>query len=240
MTLKPKFGTKVGKALWTFIFIFTCALPLSAGNNFQSQDQYLDGTHCQPGTISIPGIYKSAALSGNFEVTHAVMDFGGDHSLDVTTSVEQNTTGYSRYSVQLRLDSGAAQDFVVAAPPGGLRVELHDMTGDDVANDLLLRPAFLDRLPTVLLNDGHDHFTVAISASDPGSISSGQELAPRENDGHGTIGLMSSGFRMGGLTPGNQFFRQLKEFTFFRVSQVCVGDSEHTSSSGRAPPIPAI
>ena len=32
------------------------------------------------------------------------------------------------------------------------------MTGDKVPNDVVLRPALLRWLPTVLVNDGHEHF----------------------------------------------------------------------------------
>jgi hypothetical protein len=176
--------------------------------------------------IPAPGISEFSTPNDPLEVTHTVVNFDGDHSLDVTTAVEQNISGYAHYSVQLRSDSGAVQVFEVAAPPGGLQVEMRDMTGDAIPNDLLLRSALLHRLPTVLVNDGHDHFTVAISAGDPGSISCGEQFAPGGNDGHGTIGMMSSGFRTGGLRHGHALFPQLS-----------VGDSVHRSSSGRAPPV---
>jgi hypothetical protein len=239
MKPKPNFGWKAGQVLWTFILIFTCALSLSARNDLQAPNTNLGGGRPQSVNISTADIPERSAPNSRLEVTRYVMDYDGDHSLDVATVVEQDISGFARYSVELRLASGVEQSFVVAAPPGGLRVEMRDMTGDKVPNDLLLQPALLHRPPTVLVNDGHDHFTVAISAGDPGSFSSGQELAPGGNDGHGTIGLMSSRFRTGGLKHSDQLFPQLREITFSFVSQLCVRDSEHPSSSGRSPPFPA-
>jgi hypothetical protein len=99
------------------------------------------------------------------------LDFDGDHSLDAATVIEQPSVGYAKYTVQLHLASGAEQSFVVMAPPGGLQVEMRDMTGDNIPNDVVLRPALLRWLPTVLVNDGHQHFEVAWSGPDPGSFS---------------------------------------------------------------------
>jgi hypothetical protein len=164
------------------------------------------------------------------------MDLEGDHSVDVATVVEQVFSGYASYTVQLHLASGAEQSIVVKAPPGGLQIEMHDMTGDQVPNDLVLRPALLCWLPTILLNDGHDHFAVAISSDPPDSLSSGQELASGGNDGRATAALISSCLKVGGLPHSEEFFQQFREHLHSSSIAVAVPRSEYTSSSGRAPP----
>jgi hypothetical protein len=147
------------------------------------------------------------------------------------------TGGYAQYTVQLHLASGVDQSFVVAAPPGGLQLEMHDMTGDKVPNDLILRPALLRWLPTVLVNDGHDHFAVAISGTNPDSFSCGQALDSQGSDGRGTIALMSSGFKTGRLVDdGGLFLLQVKEEFFSPATQTNAMSSCETSCSGRAPP----
>jgi len=111
-----------------------------------------------------------SAISGSTdrsEIKNYFLDFDGDHSLDVATVTEQPSAGYTKYTVELHLASGAEQSVIVRAPPGGLQVEMHDMTGDRVQNDVVLRPALLRWLPTVLVNDGHEHFEVAVSGTDP-------------------------------------------------------------------------
>src|ERR1039458_9800135 len=127
MNLEAKFGWKAGQPLGIFLLILTCALSVSARNNSQAQAADADGTPLQSDAIPAPGISGPSAPNGPLEVTHYIVNFEGDHSLDVTTAVEKNSSGYSRYSVQLRSDSGAVQVFEVAAPPGGLQVEMRDM-----------------------------------------------------------------------------------------------------------------
>jgi hypothetical protein len=63
------------------------------------------------------------------------------------------------YTVRLQFASGAEQSISVAAPPGALQPEMRDMSGDSVANDLVLSPKLLGLPPIVLLNEGHDHLT---------------------------------------------------------------------------------
>ena len=165
------------------------------------------------------------------------MDYDGDHSLDLATVVEQAIGGYSRYTVQLRLASGAEQSIAVTAPPGGLQLEMHDMSGDKIPNDLVLRPALLQWLPTVLLNDGHDHFAVAISGTDSDSMSSAKELESRGNDARGTVALLSSGFKTGLLVnDGGLFLPQVQVYLLSPTTQVIANGLGHSSSSGRAPP----
>jgi hypothetical protein len=234
-----KCGLTFGKILWTAGLALT--LILSAGAREPSEDMSRSRAHeglsnTPSKSLSTPLAPESAPLGNRREVTSFVMDLEGDHSLDVATVVEQVFSGYASYTVQLHLASGAEQSIVVKAPPGGLQIEMHDMTGDQVPNDLVLRPALLCWLPTVLLNDGHDHFAVAISSDPPDSLSSGQELASGGNDGRATAALISSCLKVGGLPHSEEFFQQFREHLHSSSIAVAVLRSEYTSSSGRAPP----
>jgi hypothetical protein len=226
---------KRGWVLLAAVLILTLAVRLGAQDSSEGLVPGLYPAH-RAASISGRGATVPSALNDHFVMKRYDLDFDGDHSLDMATVIERVSNGFATYTVQLHLASGADQSVVVAAPPGGLQIEMHDMTGDKVPNDLILRPALLRWLPTVLVNDGHDHFTVAISAGDPCSISCGQELNPAGTGGHGSVGLMSSGFRTGGLRRTAQLFPQLRKNTFTVVSQLCAGNSEHQPSSGRAPP----
>ena len=171
------------------------------------------------------------------EVRRYFMDFDGDHSLDVATVIERPLGGFARYTVRLHLASGAEQSIDLTAPRGGLQLEMHDMTGDNIANDLILRPAFLRSLPTILLNDGHDHFAVAITGPNSSSLSCGQELAPRGGDDQGTFALLTSGFKTGGLMNyGGLFLPQVPEKLFSAATKVIAQSVDYSFLSGRAPP----
>jgi hypothetical protein len=172
------------------------------------------------------------------EVKNYFMDFDGDHSLDVATVIEQPSAGYTKYTVQLYLASGVEQSIVVSAPPGGLQVEMHDMTGDKVPNDIVLRPALVRWLPTVLVNDGHEHFEVAVTGPDPSSFSSGEELGSRTRESQTFALLMSSGFKAVHLPNSRrQFDPQLQECLFSSITQTVTDRLGHASSPGRAPPL---
>lgn len=196
-------GWKFAIALCAVALVFTFALSVGA----RARPQVICRDASQPfatkasaefsSSFAVP---ESGGTSHHQQVTQYVIDFHGDHSLDVPTVVEQVIGAFSRYTIQLRLASGSQQSIDVTAPPGGLQLEMHDMTGDKIPNDLIIRPALLRWLPTVLLNDGHDHYAVAISGTDLGFMSSGQELTSRGTDDHGTVALMSSGFKTSGLT----------------------------------------
>src|ERR1700719_433106 len=101
------------------------------------------------------------------ENTHYAMGFGDAPRLDVEAIVDEVLALYTRYTLRLHPASGADQTIVVSAPVGGLELEMRDMTGDGIPNDLVVTPALLHLPLMVLVNDGNDHFTVAISASDP-------------------------------------------------------------------------
>jgi hypothetical protein len=243
MKLAAKFGLTLVNALSTLGLAF--ALALTAAAQERSEDLARSQTQADTnGSVSEPistSVAPESSATGNrSEVTSYVMDFEGDHSLNVATVVERLCSGYASYTVQLQLASGAEQSIALTAPPGGLRLEMRDMTGDKVPNDLVLRPAIIQWLPTVLVNDGHDHFAVVISNHPPDSLSCGQDLESRGSDARGTAALMPSGFKAGGLTRDRELFPQLREFLFAPTTQAVFPRWEHITSSGRSPPAPAI
>jgi hypothetical protein len=179
-----------------------------------------------------------ATAREHLRIKNYFLDFDGDHSLDVATVIEQPAAGFTRYTVQLHLASGAEQSLEVAAPPGGLQVEMHDMTGDKVANDVVLRPALVRWLPTILVNDGHEHFEVAVSASDPRTFSSSGDLGSRRRESQTFALLTTSGFEYVHLLnsrglPGPQ----LQQGSVFSLHQMVTTVLGYRSSSERAPPI---
>jgi hypothetical protein len=172
------------------------------------------------------------------EVRNYFMGYAGDHSLDDATVIEQPSAGYTKYVVQLHLASGAEQSVIVRAPPGGLQVEMHDMTGDKIPNDVVLRPALVRWLPTVLVNDGHEHFEVAVASADPSSFSSTEDLGSRRRDSQMFAFLMSSGFKTAYLPNSRRpFDPQLRECLFSSFTQTVPNRLSRASSPGRAPPL---
>jgi hypothetical protein len=189
-------------------------------------------------SLSATGGTAISVSNRHSEITNYFMDFDGDHSLDVATVIEQSSAGYTNYTVQLRLASGAEQSVVVSAPPGGLQVEMLDMTGDKIQNDVVLRPALGRWLPTILVNDGHEHFEVAVSGTDPRSFSSSEDLGSKRRDSQTFALLMSSGFKA--VHPPNSrrlFDPQLQECHFSSLTQTGTNRFGHASSPGRAPPL---
>lgn len=244
MKLAAQFDLKLVKIFWTVAVAL--AIPLSAGARQRSEDvgrrppTQAGANEIVAERVSTPAAPESPAVSKQGEVTRYVMDFDGDHSLDLATVVEQAIGEYSRYTVQLHLASGTEQSIAVTAPPGGLRLEMRDMTGDNVANDLVLRPALMHWLPTVLVNDGHDHFAVVISNHPPDSFSCGQDLESRGSDARGIVALMPAGFKAGSLARDRELFPQLRELLLAPTTQAVFPRWEHATSSGRAPPTLAI
>jgi len=99
----------------------------------------------------------------------------------------------THYSVHVRVGDDSDEVVPVTAPPGGLQLEILDMTGDNIRNDVVLRPALLHWPLIVLLNDGHDHFTVAISDDLPDQVDSGTR-ASGDSRVPPSIALVSSRF----------------------------------------------
>jgi hypothetical protein len=238
MRLAEKFGLTLGKVLWTAGLALALALP--AGSREHTESMVRDQTQADMSDIVSKPVStlvapESPPLDNRREVTSYVMDSEGDHSLDGATVVEQVFSGYTSYTVQLHLASGAEQSIAVTAPPGGLQIEMHDMTGDKVPNDLVLTPTLLSWPPTVLLNDGHDHFTVAISVDFPGF--SREDRASSPHDVHSTVALMSCGFKAGRHpNGGGLFLPQLQADLLSLTNHRVTRSLGYSTSSGRSPP----
>lgn len=178
-----------------------------------------------------------AARINRLEVKNYFLDFAGDHSLNAAIVIERATAGHADYTVRLRLASGTEQSVTVAGPPGGLKVEMRDMTGDHVPNDVVLHPAMLNWPPTVLVNDGHDHFAVAASGQDPGNFLSHENLESRSSDGSLFALMGYSGFKTISLPDCNRLpAPESQQSALVRSDRLLDTRMEHASSSGRAPP----
>jgi len=169
-------------------------------------------------------------------VTHHVTGFYDDRSLDVAITVERVCTWYLRYKIQVQLPSGAEQSLAVMAPPGGLQPEVRDANGDGIRNDLVLTPAMTAWPPTVLVNDGHDHFVVSDQGA-AGSLTSHEDVRWSTADIHHAAVLTSCASRTGGLMEGGGLFLpQLKGCRLIHFTQAVPGRLGHRPSSERAPP----
>jgi hypothetical protein len=173
-------------------------------------------------------------LDDHLGITRYVTEHDGDHSLEAAIAAEQVFARYSLYTVRLQFASGAEQSIAITAPPGGLRPEMRDMSGDSVPNDLVLTSRLLRSPLIVLLNDGHDHLTVAVS---PDSFASGEGRALGARQTHSASALMSSNFKAGGLTNGGALFHPRPEENLLSpITQRVAESPKNSSSSGRAPP----
>jgi hypothetical protein len=240
MTLTSKSGfLRRQDAAWAaglFLILALCAAALDRAP-VSSRSSHRTGTRARLFPTGGPANFVS---NNHSEVRNYFMGYAGDHSLDAATVIEQASAGYTKYVVQLHLASGAEQSVIVRAPPGGLQVEMHDMTGDKVPNDVVLRPALVRWPPTVLVNDGHEHFEVAVSGTDPSSFSSNEDLGSRRRDSQTFALLMSSGFKAVHLPNSRRLFDpQSQECLFPSFTQTVTDYLGHTSSPGRAPPLVA-
>jgi hypothetical protein len=170
-------------------------------------------------------------------VAQFVTGFDGDHSLNTTTVAEHVFAQYSLYSVRVQFASGAEQSFTVTAPPGGLQPEMRDMSGDSVPNDLVLTSRLLRSPLVVLLNDGHDHFTLAIS---PDLFASNDGRASGPHESHGSIALMSSSFKAKAIANrGDLYSSRPQENRVSRTEHSDASLATHSFCPGRAPPVDA-
>jgi hypothetical protein len=238
MKLAAKLGSKFSPCLWALGLLFALAVTAHERSEVPARGpSQVSVNEALLERVSTPVVAESLAAGNHREVTQFVMDFDGDHSLDLATVVEQTIGTYSRYTVHLHLASGAEQSIAVTAPPGGLRLEMKDMTGDKVRNDLILRPALVHWLPTVLVNDGHDHFAVVISNHPLDSLSCGQDLESKGRDTRAGAALMSSGFKARGFAADRELFPQLREITIVLNIETIVPRWDLCTNSGRAPPV---
>lgn len=215
------------------------ALALIVGVGARAQDVPRDQFHVEltnhaPAFSAIPDASEPSALGIHRTVTHYATESDGDHSLAEATVVEQAYARYTLYTVRLQFASGTEQSVAVTAPPGGLQPEMRDMSGDSVANDLVLTSRLFGLPLIVLLNEGHDHLTVAIS---PGSFAAGEGQALGSHQIHRALALLSSGFKRGGLNSfGSLFYPQLEQRLLSPLASLSPNYAEHPSASGRAPP----
>jgi hypothetical protein len=241
--MKP--STKLAAALVWTVWIGSIALGIvffiAAGAFFRDSNRDLF-----PPSRAISNARKTLAafvasqtpdLIARGSVTRYLTGFADDRSLDVATAAEQVRTGYVRYSVRLQVSSGAEQSIDVTGPPGGLRTEVRDMTGDGVRNDLVLTPALIHWPLTVLVNDGHDHFAVVVSGDLPGSLGDGKDRASGNRDVPNSVALISSRFKADYPALGErQFLSQLQESVFSPATIGATVRLGRACSSGRAPP----
>ncbi len=217
-------------ALITCAFSSACAQDL-ASVDVRAEIQDLSKSFSVP---TAPNLPPQGSAGG---ITRSAPEFAGGRRLNATI-VEQIFARYTSYTVRLQSSSGAEQLMDVAAPPGGLLLEMRDMSGDNIPNDLVLTPALLPRTPIVLLNDGNDKFTVAISSSIPGTVEAGEAEASGEHQLRDTAALVSPGSRAGGHpNPKRLFVPQLQEKLSSIPAQTTIGRWAYTSHAGRAPPV---
>ena len=175
--------------------------------------------------------------TANGDESRRATDIDGDRVLDIATVVEQPSARYARYTVQLQLASGAEESIAVVAPPGGLQLKMLDMTGDNVANDLILIPTLVRWPLTVLLNDGHDHYTVAITGHLPYRVGSGEERASSSQHVQSIAALLSSAFESNCLANVRTLFSpQMDSKLLFSTALSVAEHLSFLSSAGRAPP----
>jgi hypothetical protein len=123
------------------------------------------GLRCLPGTKAAQ---PAAAWLENPLILHfAIADWDGDRKPDVAfVETADGRSSPSNYSIRVRLSGGLESAIGVSAPSGGLRLTARDVNGDDNV-DLVVRAVFDAHFLTVLLSDGHGHFSVAKPGSYP-------------------------------------------------------------------------
>jgi hypothetical protein len=197
-------------------------------------------TRAVPQPVQVP-VQRGPAVLGNRDGGSLdAVEFDGDHSLDAAAVIRQTFEPSTRYVVHVHLPSGADQFIAVNAPPGGLELEVRDMTGDNVRNDLVLRPALVHWPLSVLVNDGHDHFTVSISGVYPGALDSGGDQASTPGRIQEIAAIVFSAPEASALAARVGTFQpQLQQRLISSISQTVATSSDRASSSGRAPPAQA-
>jgi hypothetical protein len=219
-------------------FLIALVLGLGVGERGRAQElgrgQLQFGLrHAEFAMPSSPGL-GSSGVGKQAEVTRYVTGFDGDHSLNAATVAEQVFARYAQYTLRLQFASGREQSIAVTGPPGGLQPEMRDMSGDSIPNDLVFTSSLLRSPLVVLLNDGHDHLTVAIS---PGSFASSDGRASRPRQAHRISTLVTSRFKPRGNTGRSSPFLQLFEENLpSSIAPTFARRVELASRPGRAPP----
>lgn len=237
MRVRQQFGGRSGWALWVAALFITAAFSTGVRELVKTAGAGAPRRALAKAGVPQASPSPTTPARSHTQVKSYSLDFAGDHSLNGATVIEQTTAGYAHYTVNLQLASGAEQSVRVAAPPGGLQIEMHDMTGDHVPNDVVLRPAMLLWPPTVLVNDGHDHFAVVVSGGDPGDFSSSEDLGSRPHNGQAFAFLRSSGFKAIHVPESKGLpVPRLQNSLLSPFDASFARGIEHVSSSGRAPP----
>jgi hypothetical protein len=198
----------------------------------------------RPMRTALPRIRSANSPDSSAAENHGpswqMFGFEDKESLNAAAVVNENLPLSTLYTVRVRLSGGNEQVISITAPPGGLQLELRDMTGDDVRNDLILRPALIHWPLIVLLNDGHDHFTLAISATLPSSVDSGSR-ASRSRQNPETAALTSPSPKAGPQVSSRQILDSTLQPSFLPpLAQRVANQVAQRSVLGRAPPAIAI
>jgi hypothetical protein len=136
--------------------------------------------------------------------------------------------------MRFQFASGHEQFVTVTAPPGGLQPEMRDMSGDNVANDLVLSSRVLRSPLVVLLNDGQDHLTVAVS---PDSFASDEDSASGEQARQHALAVMSSRVKLAGLGKGGDVLDpHSQEDIHLAIAAIASQSATLSSNPERAPP----
>jgi hypothetical protein len=222
-------------------FLWALAVALTIGIGARGQEMDHARFQANPGSLgytpsfllSIPAPSGGSDLRGG---TRFATRFEGDHSLDAAIVTEHIFAPHTFYTIRLRFASGIEQSIVLTAPPGGLQPEMRDMNGDNVPNDLVLTPVLV-RLPLiVLVNEGHDHLTVAIS---PGEFLLSEERANGSRPFHHVPVFRSSGFKLAGFSNSRRLpLPQLQDHLCSLADRMLTNPSACAYSPGRAPPAP--
>jgi len=244
MNASPKFVLVVFKALRLVGLVLALSLSSGSPAGVMGHDPVASCKGpiygSQKNSIVLPTVpgFRDVELERGIE--RNALSFDGDRRLEVAIAVDEIRPAYAHYTIRLQLPSGAEQSIAVSAPPGGLRPEVRDMTGDNVRNDLILTPALLQWPLTVLVNDGHDHFVLAVSAAPPESLSS-EEAGASEGENQTTEALRSAGFKTGAPSSGGRLsVPRSQQATLGPSAQAEPKHLSHSSSSGRAPPMLVI
>jgi hypothetical protein len=241
MRTNTRFAPALARVLWAsgLLFALTLFFWVDARSQEMIRSQFQTGAIKNvPESSVVRAVAERPLALGNLpQVTRYDMELDGDRSVEAATVVEQVRTGLISYTVGLQLASGAQQSIALRAPPGGLRVEMRDMTGDHVPNDLVLVPALLHWPLAVLVNEGHDHFVVAVSGAFPGTLGSHEDHASKSRDARSFALLTSSGFNTGGLTNGSGLFPPRSQGKLLSAITPSAATGLGSSSRfGRAPP----
>jgi hypothetical protein len=231
--------TKKGTALLCLCFLIPliCALAAVLFTVIQARSAKL------PRQLQSISLTVRSAISPVFGIgpkaLQALQERGelvADTAAPAALVVEHNFALPTSYTVRVRLPGGPEQFIPVTAPPGGLQLEVRDMTGDNVPNDLVLRPALIHWPLIVLLNDGHDHFTLAISASLPTSLNPSRH-ASQSREMPETAALGSSSSKTGPQANRTQILALTWQRGFLPpLAQRVPSQDGYRSVLGRAPP----